>query len=76
MMKCPICNNIMEEGFIQAVQRVAWVKKKHKLSLRPREGEVLLENNGFSDALIPAQICKICEKIIVDYSSIDYKVGK
>ena len=37
-MKCPICNNEMEEGFLQGMQRIAWVKGKHKLSLRPKKG--------------------------------------
>ena len=48
-MNCPFCNGEMEEGFLQGMRRVAWVKKKHKITLLPKEGEILLENNVFSD---------------------------
>jgi hypothetical protein len=42
----------MEDGFLQGIQRIAWVKRKHKLSLLPKEGEILLENNSFKDFLL------------------------
>ena len=74
-MKCPICNNEMEEEFLQGMQRIAWVKGKHKLSLRPKKGQILLENNAFKDVLLSAQICKECQKNIVDYSDKDYQEG-
>ena len=44
-MKCPYCNEEMEQGYLQAMRRVAWVKQIHKVSLLPKQGEVLLENN-------------------------------
>lgn len=66
-MKCPYCGADMEEGFLQGTARVAWVKKKHLISLLPKAGEILLENNAVSDFLFPAQICKRCQKIIFDY---------
>jgi len=67
-MKCPICNNEMELGFLQGMKRIAWVKKQHKVSLLPRQGEVLLESNVFKDFVFTSWICKDCKKIIVDYS--------
>lgn len=67
-MNCPICGTEMEQGFIQGNQRIAWVKSKHKISLLPREGEVLLENKAFDSFLFPACICKDCEKVFMDYS--------
>lgn len=70
-MKCPICNNKMEQGFLQGMRRVAWVKDKHKLSLLPRQGEILLENNTLKDIIFSAWICKNCRKIVIDYSDKD-----
>lgn len=67
-MKCPYCNNEMEQGFLQGMRRAAWVKNRHKVSLLPKQGEILLENNTFSDFVFSAQICKRCKKIVVDYS--------
>ncbi len=67
-MKCPFCNGEMEDGFLQGMRRVAWVKKKHKITLLPKEEEILLENNVVADFLISASICKYCKKIMVDYS--------
>ena len=42
-MKCSICNNEMEQGFLQGMRRVAWVKNQHKASLLPKQGEILLK---------------------------------
>jgi hypothetical protein len=50
------------------MRRVAWVKHPHKISLLPKQGEILLENNTFKDFILLAWICKDCEKILVDYS--------
>ncbi len=67
-MKCSYCNNEMEQGYLQGMRRVAWVKDKHKISLLPEKGEILLENNRFNDFLLSAWICKKCKRIVVDYS--------
>ncbi len=74
-MKCPFCNNEMEQGFLQGMQRVAWVKKRHKISLLPKQGEIILENHAFSDFIFSAQICKECKKIVVDYSDKEIEEG-
>lgn len=74
-MKCPVCGNEMEKGFVQALNRMAWVKKKHAVSLLPKEGEVLLGNKAFTDVVIDAYICKACRKIVMDYSGADVKEG-
>lgn len=68
-MRCPYCNQEMEKGFLQGMKRVAWVKKPHRLSLLPKPGEVLLENNVFKDFILPSWICKKCKMILVDYSA-------
>ncbi len=53
---------------MQGRQRVAWVKKRHKLTLLPKPGEILLENNVYKDFLFPAWICKGCKIILFDYA--------
>lgn len=67
-MKCPVCGREMEQGFLQGNQRIAWVKRKHSVSVLPREGEVLLENKALGSFLFPAWICKECQKVILDYA--------
>ncbi len=67
-MNCPYCGVEMEQGYLQGVTRVAWVKAPHKVSLLPKAGEILLENNTFKDFLLTAAICKACKKMVVDYS--------
>ena len=74
-MKCPQCGTEMETGFLQGMRRVAWVKKPHKVSLLPKEGELLLENNTFWDFLFPAQICKRCKIVVLDYSEKIFQKG-
>ena len=74
-MKCPICDNEMQQGFIQGNQRIAWVKSKHKISILPREGEVLLENKTLDSFLFTAWICKGCQKILLDYSDKNFQEG-
>jgi|BioPla2DNA2_1021312.scaffolds.fasta_scaffold38914_3 hypothetical protein len=74
-MRCPVCNNEMELGFLQGMNRVAWVKKPHRVSLNPKQGEILLENNTIKDFVFSSWICKECRKILVDYSDKEIKEG-
>lgn len=67
-MHCPICGNEMEPGYIQCGSKMAWVKSLHKVSLLPKDGEVLLGNNVFSGLSFEAHICKTCKKVLLDYS--------
>ena len=66
-MTCPCCGREMESGFLQSQQRMAWVRRPHRISLLPREGEVLLGNNIINGLTFPAWICKDCQKIVLDY---------
>ena len=70
-MNCPICNKEMEQGFLQSGPRAAWTKSIHKVSLLPKTGEIMLENNAVSQVVFAAFICKPCKKIVVDYSDKD-----
>lgn len=74
-MKCPYCDSEMEQGLLQGMQRVAWVKKQHKISLHPNEGEILLENSVFQNFVFSAEICKTCKKIVLDYSDKEVQEG-
>ncbi len=67
-MDCPFCSQPMEKGLLQSGNIMVWVRKKHILSLSPRDGEVELDRNYLTGASLPAWICKICKKIIADYS--------
>lgn len=68
-MRCPNCSEAMERGFLQSGgSMMVWVKKKHYLSLHPKEGEVLLDKNYLAGAALPAWICKSCRRVIAEYS--------
>ena len=58
-MVCTICNQDMQQGFLQTSgPRVAWTKKIHKISLLPKVGEIMLENNLARGVNFSAYICK------------------
>ncbi len=66
-MLCPFCKTEMEKGLLQGGNILVWVKKKHMLSLLPKEGEVLLDKNHVTSCDLPAWICKGCKKVIAEY---------
>jgi len=66
----------MENGYLQSMRRAAWVKTPHKVSLLPKQGEVLLENNTVKDVVLIADICKSCKVILVDYSDKDIEESR
>ena len=70
-MRCPFCDSPMEQGLIQAGNLMVWVRKKYFFSLRPKNGEVLLDENYVTGASIPAWICKSCRKVIGEYTEAD-----
>lgn len=74
-MKCPVCGNEMEKGYLQSGQRMSWVKKKHKVSLLPQAGEVSLGNNILGGLAFEAHICKACKKVTLDYGNSNYEEG-
>ena len=67
VMKCPFCNGVMEKGLLQAGNMIVWVKKKHYVSLLPKEGEVLLARDYWTGATLPSWICRQCRKVITEY---------
>jgi len=75
-MICPKCGVEMENGYLQSMRRAAWVKTPHKVSLLPKQGEILLENNATKDVVFNADICKSCKIILVDYSNKDIQESR
>jgi hypothetical protein len=49
-MKCPYCNSKMETGVLEGQRYLLWAKQPHKLSYRPKAGEVLLGEKAVSSA--------------------------
>ena len=71
-MKCPYCDNEMELGFIQSPHEISW-KKGEKRPLFGRaqfhEGSVMLSELSFmKGSAVTAYLCKVCKKVIIDYS--------
>lgn len=67
-MKCPICGNEMEQGFVQSPERVSWVKKPNKIMYAPKKDDVeFISKVPFFCPAVPADICQKCKKIVVDY---------
>ncbi len=67
-LNCPYCNGEMEKGFLQGGKVLAWVKKKHYLSMTPKAGEVVLDKNHWTGAAVPSWICRQCQKVIIEYA--------
>ena len=66
-MNCPKCGKIMEHGLVQA-STLTWVRKKHKISLLPKKGEVMLGRSIMGYCAIPSHICKDCKTVLMDYT--------
>ncbi|WP_350445964.1 PF20097 family protein [Anaeromonas gelatinilytica] len=56
----PYCDNDMEQGLLQGMRRVAWVKNQHKISLLPKQGEIMIENNTVTQPFIMKVIIPMC----------------
>ena len=71
-MKCPYCNKEMEEGIIQSPQEISWKKgiKRHVVGRAQfHEGSVVLSELSFmKGSAVKAFLCRICMKVIIDYS--------
>jgi hypothetical protein len=70
-MKCPYCNEDMEQGYIQggmagAGTSLLWTKRLHKLLLKPKADEVLLAKNIWGYVTAETHFCRKCNKFIID----------
>lgn len=69
--KCPYCKGEMEQGYIQCRDSIWWAKKKHfsaALSGLCKTSVRLAANEFFSEAAVEAYLCRLCKKIVIDYS--------
>lgn len=71
-MKCPYCNNEMEEGLTQSPQELAWIKGiKRKFVGRAmfnKDSLVLSKLSFMKGSAVVAHLCRSCRKVIIDYS--------
>lgn len=65
-MKCPVCGSEMESGMLEGQRYLLWSKKKHRITYRPREGELLLGEKTVGGVQVAAQLCRQCRKIVLD----------
>ena len=71
-MKCPYCNNEMEQGIIQSPHELNW-KRGTKRPLLGRaefheESVILSELSFMKGSAVVAFLCRECKKVIIDYS--------
>ena len=66
-MQCPFCKEEMEKGFLQGGSMMVWVKKKHYISMLPKDGEVLRSRDYWTGVALPSWICKQCRRVITEY---------
>lgn len=66
-MRCPKCGDEMETGYVSSAgNRIVWTEHKRKWTGFPAEDEIHLCGLSFGKG-IPAHICKLCRKVIIDY---------
>ncbi|WP_394926417.1 PF20097 family protein [uncultured Robinsoniella sp.] len=73
-MKCPYCNQEMENGYITSdAMAIAWRKEKFESAIVGRGDGVQLRRNfiGVAATIPNSYCCKTCQKIIIDYSEIE-----
>ena len=46
---------------------MVWVKKKHYISMLPKDGEVLRSRDYWTGVALPSWICKQCRRVITEY---------
>ena len=63
-MKCPYCQNEMNEGYVMGIRRLAWGDNKRKFALYEKEPEITLAEN-LNVASVLANRCHICNIIII-----------
>ena len=69
-MNCPFCGREMEVGFLQGGRFLLWAVRRHKISLLPREEDVLLAENHWNFVTVKdAYLCRNCKKVLFDYAA-------
>ena len=66
-MKCPYCGNEMERGYLYGRPRTIWTPKKTRFTTLLGEKDILLIGRRLFEDKTPADICRTCHKVIIDY---------
>ena len=66
-MKCPICNNEMETGYVESARTVRFTKGKNSLFIIPEKDDVVITKNNWTGPSTEAFCCRECKHIIVKY---------
>lgn len=69
-MKCPYCENELEQGIIESPHELSWKKKSSIIGRAEfHEGSIVLsELSMVKGSKVTAYLCRSCEKIVIDYS--------
>lgn len=67
-MKCPYCENDMEQGYIQGPRGVFWSAKGRNFFFFPHrvKGDVVIAGAYEGSSGQNAYLCRSCGKIIID----------
>ena len=63
--KCPVCDDELAEGFLQAGSGMCFVKEPRLVRMGYGEGEFLLPSSVLKGTCLPARYCKQCESITI-----------
>lgn len=70
-MKCPKCGKEMMQGFLQTGNLVAFNKKRHKISITPKDkDDVMIAQSVFTASDFNGWICKECGLVTFDYTNV------
>lgn len=72
-MKCPYCGADMECGVIQSSHELNWQRKKcfFNRAFLHKEAVCLAEYSYLNGSAAEAWLCRVCRKVIIDYSHKD-----
>ncbi len=77
-MKCPYCNEEMDQGFIQCRDELSWSPKKRAVAALPavssKSIDLATEFGALSGRAALAHNCTTCKKIIIDYQGRPEKI--
>lgn len=70
-MNCPKCGHELKQGFLQAGNLIAFNKRRHKISLKPKDEEdVTIAQKTFTSSDFNGWICKECGLVVFDYKNV------
>ena len=67
VMKCPCCNEEMNQGYLQCKGELFWTSKPKKIFITANtDDDILLEGASVLGSLTKANHCPNCKRIIID----------